>query len=161
MSDKWFFAITEDNREHLCRKVCEVIRTAPIGFVIRIMEAARSLDQNAKFHAIIGDIAKTCTFMDRKWDADDWKRLLCEAFVAEMRSIAQVEGQPDPFPGLGGVCPSLDGMRVVQLGVQTRDFKKKMASDFIEYLLAYGSNHGARWSDASRKVFSSQVKEFS
>ena len=50
----------------------------------------------------------------------------------------------------GRVVPSIDGRRVVQLGIQSRDFYVGEASAFIEYLFAFGVEHDIKWSDEAR-----------
>lgn len=111
----------------------------PIGHVARISEPVRKNIQSEKFHAMIGDIAKQCTFMGQKWHANDWKRLLVDAFAKAMREIGT------PLHHDGRVVPSLDGERVVQLGIQTADFRVKEAANFIEYLYAYGVENDVVW----------------
>ena len=61
-------------------------------------------------------------------DFDDWKRLLVDAF--------------DRARGLKGrAVPSLDFDGVVMLGTQTRNFSKAEASEFREFMLAWGTTH--------------------
>lgn len=111
----------------------------PIGHVARISEPVKKREQEEKYHAMIGDIAKQCTFMGQKWHANDWKRLLVDAFAKAMREIGT------PLHHDGRVVPSLDGERVVQLGIQTADFRVKEAANFIEYLYAYGVENDVVW----------------
>lgn len=123
---------------------------APDEFICIIDEPKKSREQEEKYHAMIADIAACCTFIGRKWSKDDWKRLLIDDFVREMRKQAKAEGKLDPFAGQGEVVPALDGQGFVQLGVQSRGFKKSIASQFIEYLYAYGNDNGARWTEAAQ-----------
>ena len=111
----------------------------PIGHVARISEPVKKREQEEKYHAMVGDIAKQCTFMGQKWHANDWKRLLVDAFAKAMREIGT------PLHHDGRVVPSLDGERVVQLGIQTADFRVKEAANFIEYLYAYGVENDVVW----------------
>lgn len=127
------------------RRAAEAVRTAPDGFVVRIGPPANSRGQRERYHAMIGDIAKQWVFMGRKWPAEDVKRILVDAFAAAMREAGT------PLHHDGRVIPSIDGMRVVQLGIQTREFTKWEASQFIEYLSAFGAQERIVWSDASRQ----------
>jgi hypothetical protein len=43
--------------------------------------------------------------------------------------------------------PSLDGSGVVQLGLQSRSLSRADASEFIEYLIAWGVDQGVIFSD--------------
>ena len=98
--------------------------------LIDIKQSTRTLDQNAKFHAMIDDIAKQMKQAGSTWTQDDWKRLLIDQWAHETNKK------------LGRVAPSLDGERVVQLGHQTRKFSVEWASEFIEWLYAWASEKG-------------------
>ena len=45
------------------------------------------------------------------------------------------------------IVPSFDGRRIVQLGVQSREFYVKEAAAFIEFLYAFGAARDVRWSE--------------
>jgi hypothetical protein len=94
---------------------------------LEIKKATRSLDQNAKFHAMIGQIGALMRLAGSTWTDDDWKRLLIDQWAHETdRKI-------------GRVAPSLDGERVVQLGWQSIKFTVEDASEFIEWLYAWAA----------------------
>jgi hypothetical protein len=123
------------------KAICRYVLAAPEGYVVRISEPKKKRAQEEKYHAQIGDIAKHCTFMGQRWHEEDWKRLLVDAFAKAMRDAGT------PLHHDGRVVPSLDMERVVQLGIQTRDFWVKEAANFIEYLFAYGAENGVEWSE--------------
>jgi hypothetical protein len=129
------------------KAICRHVLAAPEGYVVKISEPKKKRAQEEKYHAMIGDIAKHCTFMGKARDEETWKRLLIDAYVRVARENAKAEGKPDPFAGQGEVVPSLDGTGIVQLGVQSRRFKVSQAANFIEYLFAYGAEHGVEWSE--------------
>jgi hypothetical protein len=116
------------------------VQEAPDGAMVQISECAKKREQEEKYHAMIRDISKQCEFMGGKLHADDWKRLLVDMFAKVMRDIGT------PLHHDGRVIPSLDYERVVQLGIQTRDFWVREAADFIEYLYAFGAEKGVRFS---------------
>lgn len=122
------------------------VQAAPDGYMVQISEPTKKREQEEKYHAMIGDIAKQCEFMGGKLDADDWKRLLVDMFAKVMRDLGT------PLHHDGRVIPSLDYERVVQLGIQTRDFWVREAADFIEYLYAFGAEKGVRWSEPSGRM---------
>lgn len=134
------------------RAACGYINQAPDGWVVTIAEPVKKREQEEKYHAMIRDIAKQCTFMGRKFDGESWKRLLVDAYVRVARENAIAEGKPDPFKGQGGVIPNLDGTGFVQLGVQTRGFTIKQASEFIEYLLDYGQDNLVVFGDEPQRM---------
>jgi hypothetical protein len=114
---------------------------APHGQVVRFSEPAKKREQEERYHAMIGEIAKAWLFMGRKWSTDDCKRILVDAFAKVMRDA----GTPLHHDGL--IVPSIDGQRVVQLGIQTRHFYVKEASEFIEFLFAFAAENGVTFSD--------------
>ena len=97
---------------------------------LEVKKATRSTDQNDMFHALIDKITKEMKAAGSDWDAECWKRLLIDAWANETgRKI-------------GRVVPSLDGQRVVQLGVQSHKFTVEEGSEFIEWLLAWMAEKG-------------------
>jgi hypothetical protein len=95
-----------------------------------LKKATRSTDQNAKFHAMIGNIATEMRKVGSTWSDDDWKRLLIDQWAHETNRK------------IGKVAPSLDGERVVQLGWQSHKFTVQEATEFIEWLYAWGVEKG-------------------
>jgi hypothetical protein len=98
--------------------------------IMDIQQAPKSREQEEKYHAMIGEIAKQSEHLGAKWDAESWKRLLVDQFMRDSK--------------MGGnrILPNLDGTGIVQLGSQTRRFSKEQASEFVEWLLAWGAEHG-------------------
>ena len=97
---------------------------------LTITEDNRSLDQNAMFHALIWQISKQAEHFGSQWDTDSFKRFLIDQWAHETGRQS------------GKVVPSLDGQRLVQLGLQSRKFTKAEASEFTEWVLAWGSQNG-------------------
>lgn len=123
------------------RRAVQAIQEAPDGWMVVLSEPVKKRIQEEKYHAMIGDIAKQCEFMGQKHDAEDWKRLLVDMFARIMRDAGT------PIHHDGRVLPSLDHERVVQLGIQTKDFYVKEAAEFIEYLYAFGADRGVIWTE--------------
>jgi hypothetical protein len=147
MSKATFFMAHDLARQNAAKAVL----SAPDGWMVQISEPAKKREQEEKYHAMVGDIAKQCDFNGKKLDAESWKRLLVEAFVFILREEARGQNKPDPFPN-GRLLPSLDSMRIVQVEVLTRNFKVSQASQFIEYLFAFGADRGVRWSDPAQRT---------
>lgn len=132
------------------RGAIEYVRNAPAGWSVVIRPPLKSRDQEEKYHAMIGDIAKQWKFARRYWDADDMKRLCIDQFRrdtiedSEFAELWRAMGSID-------VAPSFDGSGVVMLGVQSRKFPKKLASAFIEWLFALGAEQGVMWTDDGLK----------
>lgn len=119
---------------------------SPDGYMVTVSEPAKKRIQEEKYHAMFGDIARQCEFIGKKWDAEDWKRLLVDAFALAMREAGT------PLHHDGRVVPSLDGQRVVQLGIQTRDFYVREAAEFISFLYAWGDERGVEWTEPAMEA---------
>jgi len=109
-------------------KVLKALQTKQL--TLEIKDAAKSRDQEEKYHAMIGEIAKQAQHLGAKWDSESWKRLLVDQFCK------------DNGLKTGAVIPNLAGNGIVQLGMQTRNFTKEQASEFVEWLHAWGAEHG-------------------
>lgn len=148
MNNKRVFIFSNATARQYAKAQCDL---APDGCMVTFdYEPKKSRVQEEKYHSMISDIAASCTFMNRKWDREEWKRLLIDAFVRVMRDEAKGKGEPDPFEGLGELVPALDGKGWVQLGIQSRNFKKKIASQFIEYLYSWGSWNKVVWRESTQ-----------
>ena len=110
----------------------KVKETLALGKKLRleIKQSRRSTEQNDMFHSIIAQISQKMGEAGSTWTADDWKRLLIDQWAHETgRKI-------------GKVAPSLDGERIVQLGLQSHKFTVEDSSEFIEFLIAWATNKG-------------------
>ena len=94
---------------------------------MEIKLASKSREQEEKYHAMIGDIAKQAQRMGAKWSSEDWKRLLVDQFMRDCGDSG------------GKVIPNLDSTGIVQLGFQTRNFTKEQASEFVEWLYSWAA----------------------
>ena len=114
---------------NLWRKVKEALKA---GKVLRLEVKAESKtrDQEEMYHTLIGKIAKEAQHQGAQWDAESWKRFLIDQWAHDTGKKA------------GRVAPSLDGERVVQLGLQSRKFTKEEGSEFIEFLFAWATQNG-------------------
>jgi NinB protein len=99
------------------------------NLTLEVKDASKSRDQEEKYHAIIGDIAKQAQHMGAKWDSETWKRLLVDKYCRETGLNSQI-------------MANLDSDGLVQLGFQTRKFTKEQASEFVEFLLAWCATNG-------------------
>jgi hypothetical protein len=102
--------------------------------VLQLMPKSR--EQEEKYHAMIGEIARQAQHLGAKWEADDWKRLLLDKFA---RETGRTHGR---------VIPNLDSTGVVEVGVLSRRFSTKDANEFIEWLHAWGAESGIVFSDS-------------
>lgn len=118
------------------RMACELLELGkPVRVEVGEARNVRSLDQNAMFHAICGDIAKQRTWAGKKLDGEGWKRLMVDAW-------ARAEGKSQ-----GQVVPSLDGNSVVNLGIQTRRLPVGDMADLITFAQAWAVENDVRLND--------------
>lgn len=142
MAGKLFKLAHQQAREGCARYV---LKDAPDGWVVRITEPQKKREQESKYHAMIEDIARCTTYAGRRWDADDMKRILVDEFAEEMRLAGT------PLHHDARLIPSENGRRVIQLGIQTREFYVREAAQFIEFLYAWGADRDVRWTEPARE----------
>ena len=115
------------------------------GIAIRICDQSKSRDAEEKYHAMIGDLSEQVEVGGKLRDTETMKRLLVDQFKAE--TLTDFADDWAKF-GTLDMVPSLDGQRVVVLGTQTRNFSRKLASAFIEWLYAWGADSGCFFAEA-------------
>lgn len=118
----------------------------PIRFVLDRPLPKKSRDQEQKYHAMIGDIARQYEHCGKRWHQDDMKRILIDQFKRDTHK------DPDIAPlwhGMGQVeiAPAFDGSGVVMLGVQSKKFPLRLAIVFIEWLYALGAELDIKWTE--------------
>lgn len=121
------------------------------GWVVRVAPPNKSRDQEAKYHAMFGDISDQVTHCGQSFDSETWKRLLIDAFHYETKSDPDYAEDWRKMGSLEFV-PALNRAGVVILGMQSRNFPKKLASAFIEWLYAFGTERGVVWKNHYREV---------
>jgi hypothetical protein len=132
-----------DNYEQaqtLMKSVWPKVREALVygrKLTLEIKPASKSREQEEKYHAIIGDIAKQAQHMGAKWDAETWKRLLVDKYVREIGLTSKI-------------MANLDNDGLVQLGFQTRKFTKEQASEFVAFLICWCDQNGIELNDDSK-----------
>lgn len=111
------------------RRALETLQDAPDGFVVTISEPTRNSEQNAKFHALCEDLAKSeLTWGDKKRSAAEWKVLLVSA-----HAIATNEGSE--------IVVGLEG-ELVSVRESTALMSKKRGSSLIDYATAFCAQNG-------------------
>ena len=93
-------------------------------------DAPRTLEQNAKFHAMCRDLARQLKWAEMRLEEEDWKRLLLAAKY-EQKVV------PNPFKY---------GFVVVN-SKRSRDLNMEQFSEFLMEIQAMGDEHGIEWTD--------------
>lgn len=108
------------------------IDRAPHGWFCEIREPRRSGEQNDRMWAMLTDISRAQP-MGRRHTPDDWKAILMNACGWESQFLEGLDGRPFP-----------QGFRSSQL-------TKSQMTTLIEYMFAFGAEHGVEWSDETRR----------
>lgn len=115
--------------ERAAKEAARVIIAAPRGSVLTVKPPRRTLDQNAKMHAMLSDISRAKPD-GRSLTPDVWKAL----FLHSMDHSIRFEH-------------ALDGQGMVPIGFRSSRLTKEQFSDLIMTIQEYGDRFGVLWSD--------------
>ena len=108
-------------------RAVQAVNQAPVGWVVTISEAARTLEQNAAQWPYLQGFAEqkqVCINGAMEWvTPEDWKDILTGAYHSELRMAA------------------FDG-KVIMLPQRTSRMGKKVFSDWMEFLAAMAAQSG-------------------
>jgi hypothetical protein len=111
----------------------ELCPATAVEIIVRPVKSRRTLEQNAKLWAMLGDISRQVEWpvngVMQKLDAEDWKALMTAAARQEIRMAQGVNGG------------------VVMLGVSTKRMTVGELGDVIETMYVFGEEKGVRWSE--------------
>ncbi len=122
-------------------KCIKALDSGPV--IITLGRESKSRAQEAKYHALIKDITVTSP----EYSFDAWKCLLVKWFDEEMKAA----GTPLSKPG-ERILDAVN-QEFVYLRPSTTGFKIGEGSNFIEYLLCYGSENNVKWSAQSTDIY--------
>lgn len=105
----------------------KLIDAAGADYIVRISEPTRSLDANAKMWAMLSDISRAKPG-GRMHTPDVWKSLAMHACGHAVQFEVGINGEPFP------------------IGFRSSRMSKKQMIDLIEWLYAFGAEHGIEWS---------------
>lgn len=121
-----YFTLRND---HIRHNAISAILNAPDNARVTIAEEKRSNDQNAMFHAICGDIARSgYPFMGKPRSAKVWKVLLISAHAKATEEESEI------VPGLEG--------EFVNIRESSALMSVKRAASLITYTLAFCDTNG-------------------
>lgn len=116
------------------QRALSAVANAPDGMVVEIKEPTRSLEQNAKLHAMLEDVANQVEWHGMKLHKDIWKRICTAAMLREIGESPML-------------VPSLDGHGIEIIYEKTSTMGKRMMAELIEWVYAFGSEKGVQWSE--------------
>jgi hypothetical protein len=137
MSNKQTFRLVNDR---VRANAIIAIRDAPNEYRVTIAEPARSSDQNAKFHALCRDIARS----GFKWagkvrNSDEWKAIL-------------ISGHAVATGYSGEVIPGIEG-EFVAIRESSARMNVSRAASLITYVLAFCDGNGIPLTETIRGGF--------
>ena len=100
---------------------------------IRISEYKRNLDQNAKFHAMLSDIAAQVQWCGKKLKPEQWKVLLISGHAVATKQEAEV------VPGIEG--------EYVNIRESSAQMSIKRMASLIEYTTAWAVGQGVKFTE--------------
>ena len=111
------------------RRAVEAVANAPDGYVVKVTEPTRSLEQNALLWPLLHDVSKQVEWYGQYLTEEEWK----DMFTASLKGQKAV--------------PAIDGPKFVVVGGSTSKMGKKEFSDLIELIYAFGAEHEVKWRD--------------
>lgn len=131
MSDKRIFRFVHMEAR---RRAAEYCMVAPEGSIAEFKDATRTLEQNAKMWPMLTDISKQVEWYKNWMTKEEWKDFF-SAIILKQK-----------------VVPNMDGTGFIAVGGKTSTMGKKMFSEMIELMYAFGSDHDVEWSEKSRVI---------
>lgn len=133
-TDRQRFILINDRVRH---NALTALMKAPAGYAVSVAPASRSLDQNAKFHAICLDIAKSgFPWAGKRRSQDEWKVLL-------------ISGHAVATKHQGEVIPGIEG-EFVAIRESSASMNVARAASLITYALAFCDAHGIPLTETMR-----------
>ena len=127
--EKRVFRITPTNRRH----VAEQVANLPDGYVIKAGPPTRSLEQNAKLHAMFGELEKKALHYGQRRTATQWKTLMISAHAI--------------VTGLGvEMVPGLEG-EFVNIPESSAQMSVARMTSLIEYVHAWAAENNVQFND--------------
>jgi hypothetical protein len=113
-------------------RVAQWADKAEYGTRVEFKAAKRSVDQNSRLWAMLTDVATQKEHAGRRYTTDQWKILFMHACGREVQFI-----------------PSLDNSTFIPWGQSSSDLSKQEMSDLLEFIAAWGAEHGVKFNDPS------------
>lgn len=104
---------------------------APDGFIVKISEPTRNLEQNAALWAMLADVSEQVVWYGQKLPAEDWKAI----FTASLKRSK--------------VVPGIDAGTFVVCGQSTSKMTKADFSDLLEVIAAFGAEHNVKFKESA------------
>lgn len=130
-TQKFIRMIDRNNKHNVMKLASDAVTDLLVGVDtvrIEIREKTRSDEQNAKLHAMLGEIAKQKTFNNEKLSIEQWKMIFVSGHAVATKSKATM-------------AIGLEG-EVINLRESTARMSPKRCASLIEYINAWAADEG-------------------
>jgi hypothetical protein len=135
MTKKHFFLRHKEARLNAARFAVEV---CPDDWMVTFSEPNRNAEQNARLHAMLGDVAAQCEWMGKRRTAAQWKVLMVSGHAVATKEGAEL------VPGLEG--------EFVNIRESTASMSIKRCASLITYIRAWGDMNGVAWTEPAEAI---------
>lgn len=111
----------------------KLIDAAPDGYVVKVSEPTRTTEQNNRFWAMLTDLS-IARPEGRTATPETWKLLVMNAFGYECQFEMGLDGKP------------------FAVGHRSSKLSVREMSDLMEWMAAYGAEHGVVFSEPERET---------
>jgi NinB protein len=111
-------------------KAVEWAQRSPDGTRITFQGVKRTLPQNDRMWAMVTDVSRQARHKGNFYSPDQWKVLFMHACGREVQFL-----------------PALDGSTFVPWGGHSSDLSKSEMSELIDFIAAWGAEHGVVFGD--------------
>lgn len=132
MSERQFFRLVHDTARQMAVRA---VARAPEGMVVEIKPKTRSLDQNARLHAMLADVSKQALFHCRWLSPDEWKILFISGHAIATKQEAEI------VPGLEG--------EFVNIRESSASMSVSRLNSLMTYIEAWAADNGVRFSGSA------------
>ena len=115
------------------REANGIISSGPVVIEVRPGSRKRTVDQNAKIHAMLADISEQVELRGCKHNAHVWKRLTTAEWLKESGE------RPMIIQDISG--------EIVVLWEKTSKLNTKQMAEYVEWLYAFGAEQGVKWKE--------------
>ena len=113
-------------------KAAHWARKLPDGTRVDFKGPQRTLDQNSRLWAMLGDVATQVEHCGRRYTPDAWKVLFLHAIGREVQFL-----------------PALDGTTFIPFGQSSSDLSKAEMSDLMEFIACFAAERGVVFHDGA------------
>lgn len=131
MQDKKIFRFVHNEARRRAADYCMI---APEGSIAEFKDATRTLEQNAKMWPMLEDISKQVEWYKNWLTEDEWKDFF-SAIILKQK-----------------VVPNMEGTGFIAVGGRTSKMGKRMFSEMIELMYAFGADYDVVWSEKSMAI---------